>query len=88
MSPDSAPDDEAYAENEEGDSRQTEPSPDGEDRYRGYPEKISRAANPKVYVGLLLLGAGLFLFPEPVTSAVGLPLVVAGALVAAVDVLG
>lgn len=86
--PDSDPDDDVYAENEEGDPRYAGRTPDNEGVYGGYPEHATRLADPKVYGALLLFGAVLFLFPEPITSALGFLLLVVGAFVGLVDVFG
>lgn len=85
--PDSTPDDETYATNEAGEARFTG-QPDEGDRYFGdSPDSDSGLVDPKVYGLLLLVGAVLLVFPEPVTSTLGLALVAVGAFVALVDLL-
>ena len=84
---DSHPDDDVYTRNEEGEPRMAGPSGEGEGRYQFYRDGGFRVVDPKVYGAAILVGVLLVLFPEPITSFIGVVLVVLGAVVAAVDVL-
>lgn len=71
--PDSTPSEETYATNEEGEPRMTSRSREGDSSAVSSPGGGTAAL-------LILAGVLLFVFPEPVTSAVGVVLVVAGIL--------
>lgn len=84
---DSARDDEVYAQNEAGELGVTRQSGDNEGIYQGYPHDVHPIVDPNVYGPILLVGAILLLFPEPVTSMLGLVLLLTGAFLGLTDVL-
>jgi hypothetical protein len=47
----------------------------------------SRIVDPKVYGGLVLVGAVLLVFQQPTASGIGIGLIVIGAFIGAVDAL-
>lgn len=77
--PDSTPSDETYATNEEGDPRMTNRSRGG--------ERVTDDGDAGAGTAALLILAGviLFLFPEPITSMVGVLLIVGGILLWAAE---
>ena len=85
--PESRPGEDVYGGDEDGDPTMAGRSPDNEGVYRMYPDDASRVVDPKIYGSLLLVGAILLFFPEPITSTIGLLLVLVGAFVGAIDLL-
>lgn len=85
--PDSNQDDEVYVKDEEGDPGLAGRSGDNEGVYEGFPSTVHRVADPKVYGPLLVVGLILLVIPEPITSTIGLVLLLIGAFVGAVDLL-
>lgn len=82
--PDSSPDDEVYAENEDGDARMVSSFRRRDHLYQG--ADSSQIVDPKVYGLLLLVGVGL-LFPQQYfTSMIGFCLLGIGVFIGAVDV--
>lgn len=76
-----------YVEDDEGDPGLAGVSGDNEGVYLGYSDDVSRVVDPKVTATLLIVGVILLIFPEPVTSMLGLLLVLAGAFVGLIEFL-
>lgn len=83
---DSTTDDEVYEYNEAGEPRLAGRS-ESEGLYEGYPDDGFEVIDPKTYGLLLLVGVVLLLFPEPLTSTLGLILIAVGVFVGLVDLL-
>lgn len=76
-----------YTENEAGEPGLAGRADDDHGMYQAYSDDSNQFTDPKVYVPLVLGGAALLLFPEPLTSMLGLFLVLLGLFIGAVDVL-
>lgn len=85
--PDGEQNDQVYVEDDEGDPGLAGGPADNEGVYLGYSDDVSRIVDPKVAGTLLLVGFVLLVFPEPITSMVGLALVLAGAFVGVIEFL-
>lgn len=85
--PDSSQDDEVYVENEEGEPRMAGRPGHDDGAHEEHLSDSDGLLDPKIYVPILLVGAVLLVFPESLTSTLGLVLVLIGLFIAAVDVL-
>lgn len=83
--PDSNQDDEVYVENEEGEPRMAGQPGHDDGAYGEHLSDSDGLLDPKIYTLIALVGAVLLVFPEPLTSTLGLVLLVAGLFLAAVD---
>ena len=84
---DARQDDEVYVENEAGEPGLAGRGEDREGIYQGYAGGGVRIASPNVYVPALLVGAVLLLVPEPLTSTLGIALLLIGGFIAVIDAL-
>lgn len=80
--PNSEPEEYVYVENEEGEPRMAGRPDSFRERYWAESDGF---VSPGVYVTLLIVGVVLLLFPEPITSTIGVVLVALGLFLAAVD---
>ena len=76
-----------YVHNDEGDPRIANISGDTEGVYQLYPGDTNRTVSPTLYVPALLGGLVLLVIPEPITTTIGVALLLVGAFVGAIDLL-